>query len=125
MYRYLIILLLLTSGHSVSAHEFTPTYPELKQSYVSGVLYSTMTLFNLRKDVEYYEISVFDKDWKKVPYAVQEKIIPLKYLEKKQIDVFIRERDKKAAMYVCSKSKLLLDGSGKTAVESRICSKFK
>ena len=57
MHRYLIILMLWASGH-VSAHEFTPTYPKLKTSYVEGVLYATMTLFNARDDVEYYQFGV-------------------------------------------------------------------
>lgn len=116
---------MLTSGHSVSAHEFTPTYPVLKQSYVQGVLYTTMSLFNLRQDVEYYEVEVFDNDWNKVPFAIKNKIIKTDYLQKKKIEVYIRERDKDKAVYVCSKSKLILEGGGKTAVESRICSKFK
>ena len=46
-----------------SAHSFVPTYPELKPSYVEGILYTTMSLFNARKDVEYYEFGVFNAEW--------------------------------------------------------------
>ena len=125
MYRYLGLVILLLYGHSTSAHEFTPTYPDLKQSYVPGVLFSTMTLFNLRKDVTYYQIGVFDENWEKVPFAVQEKLLSVNYLEKVKVDVFIRSKDRKRAVYVCSKSKLLIEGTERTSLESRICSKFK
>ena len=125
MYRYLVLVILLLYGHSTSAHEFTPTYPDLKQSYMAGVLFSTMTLFNLRKDVTYYEIGVFDENWEKVPFAVQEKLLSVNYLEKVKVDVFIRSKDRKRAVYVCSKSKLLIEGTERTSLESRICSKFK
>ena len=124
MYRYLIILILWASGH-VSAHEFTPTYPKLKTSYVEGVLYATMTLFNARDDVEYYEFGVFDAEWNKVPFAIQNKIMRFKHLEKKKVEIYIREKDSKDAVYICSKSKLLVDGGSKTSIISRICSKIK
>ena len=71
---------------------------------MAGVLFSTMTLFNLRKDVTYYEIGVFDENWEKVPFAVQEKLLSVNYLEKVKVDVFIRSKDRKRAVYVCSKS---------------------
>ena len=122
MYRYLIFLLGL-SGYA-SAHEFTPTYPKLKQSYVEGVLYATMTLFNKRTDVQYYELGVFDAEWNKIPFAVQEEIMQIKHLETKEIDVFIREKDREEAVYICSKSKLVVDGKSKTSLSSRICSKI-
>ena len=113
-----------TSGYA-SAHEFTPTYPKLKQSYVEGVLYTTMTLFNKRTDVQYYELGVFDAEWNKIPFAVQEDIMLIKHLETKEIDVFIREKDKDEAVYICSKSKLVIEGNSKTSLSSRICSKIK
>lgn len=112
------------SGYA-SAHEFTPTYPKLKNSYVEGVLYTTMTLFNMRKDVEYYEFGVFNAEWEKVPFAMQQKIMRFKHLEKKKVDIYIREKDKEEAVYICSKSKLVVTGTAKTSVSSRICSKVK
>jgi hypothetical protein len=123
MYRYLILLLVM-SGYA-SAHEFTPTYPKLKNSYVEGVLYTTMTLFNMRKDVEYYEFGVFNAEWEKVPFAMQNKVMRFKHLEKKKVDIYIREKDKEEVVYICSKSKLIVTGSEKTSISSRICSKVK
>jgi len=124
MHRYLIILLFWISGYA-SAHEFTPTYPKLKQSYVEGILYTTMTLFNAREDVQYYEMGVFDEEWNKVPFSVVEPIMFIKHLERKKIEVYIREKDRDRALYICSTSKLIMSGGGKTAVRSRICSKIK
>jgi len=115
---------MLMSG-SAMAHEFTPTYPKLRQSYVEGVLVATMTLFNLRKDVTYYETGVFDKDWKNVPFATDNKLVFIKHLERKKIDVYIRDKDKARALYICSKSKLIVKGASKTSVSTRICSKIK
>jgi len=112
------------SGYA-SAHEFTPTYPKLKNSYVEGVLYTTMTLFNMRKDVEYYEFGVFNAEWEKVPFAMQQKVMRFKHLEKKKVDIYIREKDKEEVVYICSKSKLVVTGTAKTSVSSRICSKVK
>ena len=123
MHRYLILLLVM-SGYA-SAHEFTPTYPKLKNSYVEGVLYTTMTLFNMRKDVEYYEFGVFNAEWEKVPFAMQDKVMRFKHLEKKKVDIYIREKDKEEVVYICSKSKLVVTGTAKTSVSSRICSKVK
>jgi hypothetical protein len=112
------------SGYA-SAHEFTPTYPKLKNSYVEGVLYTTMTLFNMRKDVEYYEFGVFNAEWEKVPFAMQNKVMRFKHLEKKKVDIYIREKDKEEVVYICSKSKLIVTGNAKTSLSSRICSKVK
>jgi hypothetical protein len=122
MYRYLV-LLLMVSG--TSAHEFTPTYPKLETSYVEGVLYASMTLFNARKDVEYYEFGVFNAEWEKVPFAMQNKVMRFKHLEKKKVDIYIREKDKEEVVYICSKSKLIVTGNAKTSLSSRICSKVK
>ena len=108
-----------------SAHSFVPTYPELKPSYVEGILYTTMSLFNARKDVEYYEFGVFNAEWEKVPFAMQNKIMRFKHLEKKKIDIYIREKDKQEVVYICSKSKLIITGTSKTSVSSRVCSKVK
>jgi len=124
--KYLLLFLVLAlGGKQVWAHEFTPAYPTLEQSYMDGVLQTKMLLFNLRKDVTYYELDVFDKDWNKVPFAATDKIVEVKYLERKYIDVFVREKDKGRALYICSKSKLLSDNSNITMVATRICSKIK
>lgn len=112
------------SGYA-SSHQFTPTYPKLEQSYVTGVLRARMELFNNREDVRFYELSVFDKDWNPVKFAVEERIINVEYLKRKTVDVYIRESDKDVAVYICSKSKLTPGNSQATIVSSRICSKIK
>lgn len=121
---YIMLLMVLFGGHA-SAHQFTPTYPELESSYVSGVLKTTMDLFNSRKDVSYYEIGVFDGEWNRVPFATESRIVKIDYLRRKKIDIFIRESDRAKAVYICSKSKLLARGSAVTSISSRICSKIK
>lgn len=124
--KYLLLFLVLAlGGKQVWAHEFTPAYPTLEQSYMDGILQTRMLLFNLRKDVTYYELDVFDKEWNRVPFAATDKIVEVKYLERKYIDIFVRERDRNKAVYICSKSKLLSDSSNVTMVATRICSKIK
>jgi hypothetical protein len=56
---------------------------------------------------------------------MQNKIMRFKYLEKKKIDIYIREKDKQEVVYICSKSKLIITGVSKTSVSSRVCSKVK
>lgn len=73
----------------------------------------------------YYEISVFDGQWNPIPFAATDKIVEVKYLQRKFIDIYIREKDKSRAVYICSKSKLPPDGAMITMVSSRICSKIK
>ena len=107
------------------AHEMVPTYPKWKSSHVSGVIKTKMEVFNKRKDVEYYEIGVFDKDWKNVPFVTTYKIFKLDYLQRVAFEIYINESDKAKAVYVCSKSKLRKEDSKRTGVISRICSKFK
>jgi hypothetical protein len=124
MYRAVIVLILCVISHHIAAHEFTPTYPKLKQSYLEEVLYTTMILFNTRKDVNYYSVGVFDENWEDIPFATESKLISVKHLQRKKIDIYIRERDKKRAMYICSKSKIQVSGGGKTSIVSRICSKI-
>ena len=51
------------------AHEMTPTYPKWKVSYIEGVKTTTMKMVNKRKDVEWYEIGVFDEEWEPIPFV--------------------------------------------------------
>jgi len=83
-----------------------------------------MILFNTRKDVNYYSVGVFDENWEVVPFATESKLISVKHLQRKKIDIYIRERDKKRARYICSESKIQVSGGGKTSIVSRICSKI-
>lgn len=110
----------------VSAHEFTPTYPKLESSYIDGVLKADMKLFNKREDISYYRVGVYDADWNKIPFIVQGgKIINVEYLETKRFEVFLQEKSKGRVTYICTKSLTLQDGSTKTVMTSRICSKVK
>lgn len=119
-----MVLLLLCSGYA-SAHQWTPTYPVLESSYVPDVLVTTMELVNSRKEVSYYQIEVFDANFVSVPFATSSKIVHLPYLARKNIDIFIRQKDRTNAVYICSRSKLLAQGSAITSISSRICSKIK
>ena len=122
MYRYLVLLLLSWSAYS---HEFTPTYPELQPSYVQGVLKVEMQLFNRRDDVFYYELSVRDKNSVDLPFATQEKIVQVRYLQTKTIEIYVREKDRDQVVYICSQSKLNKGAKAASAISSTICSKIK
>jgi hypothetical protein len=115
---------LLISGYA-SAHEWTPTYPELRYSHVKGILKVDMFLFNAREDVSYYEISVWDNDWKKISFAAEMRIFPIDYLGRKDITIYIREEDRDRITYICSQSKSISDGESKSIISSKICSKIK
>ena len=115
----------MSLGGYVSAHQFTPTYPELESSYVGNVKVLKMTLFNSRKEIKWYSIGVYDKNWKSLAFASTDKLINLAYLETKEIEVYIREKDIDRIAYVCSKSRTLLKVKDPSIITSRICSKIK
>lgn len=122
--RFIILFLLLTGGYA-NAHQFTPTYPELEMSHMAGVLKAEMVLFNTRKDIRYYEVNVFDKDWNSVRFAIESKVITMDYQETKYITVYISKKESNKARYICSKSRILLTVKEPSIVSSRICSKLK
>ena len=121
--KYFIVGLLLALP--VQAHEMVPTYPRLEVSHVDGLLKATMKMFNKRADVEYYEVGVFDKDFNPVPFVTAYNVFKLEYLGHVTFDIYIRAQDRDRAVYVCSKSKIRKDSNTKTAISSKICSKFK
>ena len=123
--RLSIILFLIGLSGYTSAHQFTPTYPELSLSYVKGVYKADMLLFNNRQDISYYALGVYDKDCKPVKFSTENRIVKMQHLERKNITVYIREEDKEKALYICSKSKTLVDEAQTSIVTSRICSKIK
>ena len=123
--RFWVVLLGVLTHGLVWGHEFTPTYPELKTSYFSEVLMAEMHLFNSRKDVNYYQVSVYDKDWNPVQFATESKIIQMDYLAHKDIEVYVRKKDQEKAHYICTKSKILKGQKVPTLLASRICSKIK
>lgn len=123
--RFVMILSLVLYSVGLKAHEWTPTYPELTQSYVESVLVTEMELWNGRQDVEYYQINVWDSDWNPVPFAVAQRIIRVKYLSRASVNVYVRKSDSEKVTYICSKSKLVKDSGTKALIASRICSKIK
>ena len=124
MKKLLAILLFALSG-PLLAHQFTPTYPQFAPSYVDGVLSTKMELFNKRKDVEYYELGVFTKDWEPVSFASEGKMVRVKYLETKKLNVYIKVEDLKSVSYICTESRLRKEDVRDTVISSRICSKVK
>lgn len=125
--KYAIALVLLTA--SATAHEWTPTYPTPKASFIDGVWFVQMKLFNKREDTRYYHIEVFDKDWQPVKITVigssNRNIVRIEYLTSRILDVYFSERDKKNIEYVCSTSKILATEVGGSVLKSRICSRIK
>jgi hypothetical protein len=114
---------LLSISFGVHAHQMIPSHPVLEQSHVSGILKTELELFNKRKDVEYYELGVFDADWNPIPFVSAYRVAHVRYLGHLKFDVYIRQDDKDRAEYVCSQSKLRGDSTG-TLLASRICSRF-
>jgi hypothetical protein len=125
VYRQVIALCTMMLCMNVSAHEMTPTYPEWEPSHVEGVYKTTMEMFNKRKDVEWYEIGVFDEKWQPVNFVTSYRIFQMPHLSRVKFDVFIALPDVGKAEYICSKSKLRLISEQKTMVASRVCSRFK
>lgn len=123
--RYIMCAMMFLSLGYANAHEWTPTYPKLRPSYVSGIMVTTMNLYNSRKDVDYYAVGVYDKDFNPIRFATSEQIIRLKHLERKNVEVYVRNKDVTKGMYICSESKMLKDDVTATIVFSRICSKVK
>lgn len=109
-------------GHS---HEMSPAYPEFSFSHLEGLMKTSLILFNRREDVSFYEIEVFDEEWKRLPFASTAKVLRVEYLEKKTLNIYIRRKDLNKVEYICTRSKLLVDSNVLTAVSSRICSRVK
>jgi hypothetical protein len=112
MYRTVILLVALLGGYA-SAHQFTPTYPQLLNTYVEGVKVVNMTIFNSRKEISWYSLNVYDKDWNSLAFASSSKLINLEHLERKDIEIFIQNKDKDIVV------------KSPAIIMSRICSKIK
>ena len=102
-----------------------PTYPKFEQSFIDGVSTVKMELFNKRSEIEYYEVQVFDKDWNKISFASESKLINIKYLETKNINIYVKTDDVLKLGYVCTESKSKKQDSNYTIISSRICSRIK
>lgn len=125
MKTFIMAVMMASLMGMANAHEMTPTYPKLGPAHLDGVVKTTMQMFNKRQDVEYYEIGVFDSDFKPVPFVTSYNIIRIEYLSTVTFDVYIRKTDTSRATYICSRSKLRKDVKTRTAVASTICSKIK
>lgn len=123
-YIFLIVLLNMFGGHAM-AHQFIPTYPRFDHSFVEGVMYTKMELFNKRREVEYYELGVFTNDWEPVTFASEDKIIRVRYLETKKINVYLKSEDLSKVTYICTESRLRKEDVKDTVISSKICSKVK
>lgn len=120
-----IVFLFTVLGGPVSAHQFTPTYPQFTVSFVDGVLATKMEIFNKRRDVQYYELGVFTEDWNPVTFAATDKLIHVRYLETKKLNIYVRAQDLKRVTYICTESRLRKEDVTDTVVSSKICSKVK
>ena len=124
MYRAIIATFFVAIATSVVAHDMTPTYPEWSVSHIQGVVKTSMEIFNKRKDVEYYEITVTDKKGEPVPFVSAYGIAYVKYLQRVKFDIYINSDDVPRAQYICSRSKLKGEGTA-TLLSSKICSKIR
>jgi hypothetical protein len=122
VYRSIILFLL---SFSAFAHEMTPTYPSFVPSHVEGVFKAELEMFNKRRDVEFYEIGVFDENWEPVQFVSSYKVMRLKYLSHVKFDIYVSALDVSIAEYVCSVSKLRENSDKKPMIATRICSKFR
>lgn len=118
------LLMFFVSGLS-RAHEMVPTYPDWEMGIYPGVLTTTVTIFNKRNDIEYYEVGVFDENWEPIFFVADYKVIQLKYLSSASINIYIAKENKDRVEYICSRSKIRKGSETRTAVSSRICSRFK
>ena len=125
MTKYGFAAALILFFNSAAAHELTPTYPEIESAYIDGVSVIKMKMWNRRSDASYYEVNVFDDDWKSVPFATPDKIIKLGYLEHKSFELYIRDADCDKVTYICTTSKQLKQDVQSTGIKSRICSRVK
>ena len=125
MTKYGYAAALILFFNSAAAHELTPTYPEIEPAYVDGVSVIKMKMWNRRSDASYYEVNVFDGEWKSVPFATPEKVMKLGYLEHKSFELYIRDADCDKVAYICTTSKQLKQDVQSTGIKSRICSRVK
>ena len=123
MHSYLKVLLLLFVSGYASAHELTPTYPKLSQSYVPGVLETKVQIWNARVDVEYFKVEVTDSEWNPVPFITSEKILRVKHLGRQDIKIFLPSDT--SATYICTRSMIQKGQRQKTVISSKVCSKIK
>tara|TARA_B110000908_G_C10149026_1_gene400444 strand:- start:399 stop:785 length:387 start_codon:yes stop_codon:yes gene_type:complete len=109
---------------AISGHEMTPAYPILKPSHVVGIVKAEMSLFNSREEVQYYQIDLYDLNWKNIPFSTTYRIFKVGYKERKNFVVYIRESDLDEATYLCTTSKIKRRAESATIISSKICSRI-
>ena len=114
---------LFLAATSVVAHEMTPTYPKPSPSPIKGVTKFEMSLFNARRDVEYYALAVIDKDGEFMRLAAVDRILVVPYGTRQDFDVYICNDDLPRARYICTQSKVFTSKSNSPLVSSTICSR--
>lgn len=127
-YFVLLFVIVITAtwvADKASAHEMVPTYPVLEPSRFDDLVETTVTVFNKRPEVAYYEIGVFTEEWEPLPFVSNYKIYKIPYLSTVTIDLYLRKSDKYKVTYICSVSKLRKEDLKRTAISSKICSKVK
>lgn len=125
MKHFLLFVFLVLVSAAVKSHQWTPTYPELKRSHIKDVRVVDMELWNKRDDVRFYELKVFDAEWRPVPFATRKRILEVPHLKTQKVEIYIRERDASRVTYICSRSKIVKEDVDATPISSRICSKIK
>jgi len=110
-----------------SAHELTPTYLKPLPAYIDGVKKVTLTMFNRRDDIVYYEINVYDAEFNPIAFATSNRILKVPYLTRSTFDVYYKNPKDVGLrpVYFCTTSKILKDESiASTKIVSRVCSKL-
>ena len=110
---------------AISAHEMTPAYPILKPSHVVGIVKAEMSLFNSREEVQYYQIDLYDLNWKNIPFSTTYRIFKVGYKERKELrcDIYVKS-DLDEATYLCTTSKIKRRAESSTIISSKICSRI-
>jgi hypothetical protein len=125
MLRYVLLMLMWVVSSPVYAHEMVPTYPKLEPSYMEGLYKTSLTVFNKRPEIEYYEIGVFTEEWEPIRFVSSYKVYKVPYLSTITFDIYIQDINKDKVTYICSVSKLRKSVANRTAISSRICSRVK
>lgn len=123
--KYIALLAIFFCG-GVTAHQWTPTYPELRQSYIQGIDTTDMVLYNTRDDVDYYQIQVLDVEFNPIAFAIdsgQSNTVNVQFRKRKKVSVYVPSNQSGRVVYVCSKSLILKENETASVLSSRICSK--
>ena len=125
--KHLALLLLFLCG-SATAHQWTPTYPELRTSYISGIHTTDMKLYNSRGDVDYYQVQVFDGYFNPIKFAIsggRTDVLNVPHRKTVSVEVYIPSAHASRVVYICSRSMILKKEQSASLLSSRICSKVK